>query len=198
LMYGTVLVGSNQVYDPETDSWTEGAYMPNFSGWGDTLITSAVVDEKIYMICGSFNQMYDLQTNNWSSRAMMPVPWKFFVAGATSGEFAPKKIHVLDNRNHQIYDPETDTWTNGTAMPTPRWLFGIAVINDELYTIGGYNGNYDGNYNTKIFDVNEKYTPIDYIPEFPSWTILPLLLTATLIGILVRKRLVRTRQKPLL
>ena len=30
------------------------------------------------------------------------------------------------------------------------------------------------------------------IPEFPSWTILPLFLTATLIGIVVRKRLVRT------
>jgi len=30
------------------------------------------------------------------------------------------------------------------------------------------------------------------IPEFPSWTILPLFVTATLIGILVRKRLVRT------
>jgi len=39
---------------------------------------------------------------------------------------------------------------------------------------------------------------IEMIPEFPSWTILPLFLTATLIGILVRKRLVRTRQKPLL
>ena len=30
------------------------------------------------------------------------------------------------------------------------------------------------------------------IPEFPSWMILPLFLTATLIGIIVRKRLVRT------
>ena len=33
---------------------------------------------------------------------------------------------------------------------------------------------------------------IEVIPEFPSWIILPLFLTATLIGILVRKRLVRT------
>ncbi len=31
------------------------------------------------------------------------------------------------------------------------------------------------------------------IPEFPSWMILPMFLTATLIGILVRKRLTRTR-----
>ena len=34
------------------------------------------------------------------------------------------------------------------------------------------------------------------IPEFPSWVILPLFLTATLIGFLVRKRLVRTRTFP--
>ena len=31
------------------------------------------------------------------------------------------------------------------------------------------------------------------IPEFPSWMILPLFLTAPLIGILVRKRVMRTR-----
>jgi len=34
---------------------------------------------------------------------------------------------------------------------------------------------------------------LDSIPEFPSWTLLPLFLTATLIGILVRKRITRTR-----
>ena len=33
---------------------------------------------------------------------------------------------------------------------------------------------------------------IGSIPEFPSWIILPLFVTATLFGILVRKRLVRT------
>jgi len=191
MYYYTGLTGSNQIYDPKTDSWTSGERMPNFEGFGEALITSAVVDKKIYMICRSFNQMYDPQTNNWSSRAMMPVPSKFFVAGATSGEFAPKKIHVLDNRNHQIYDPETDTWTNGTAMPTPRWLFGIAVVNDELYSIGGYNGNYDGNYSTKIFDVNEKYTPAGYIPEFPSWIILPFLIMFTVVVIVFKKKVFR-------
>jgi hypothetical protein len=34
------------------------------------------------------------------------------------------------------------------------------------------------------------------IPEFPSWIILPLFLTATLIVVLVRKRLMRTRTFP--
>ena len=33
---------------------------------------------------------------------------------------------------------------------------------------------------------------IDSIPEFPSWIILPLFITATLIGILVRKKVMRT------
>ena len=31
------------------------------------------------------------------------------------------------------------------------------------------------------------------IPEFTSWIILPLFLTATLIGLLVRKKVMRTR-----
>ena len=38
-----------------------------------------------------------------------------------------------------------------------------------------------------------KTDSIGTIPEFPSWIILPLFLTVTLIGILVRKRLTRTR-----
>jgi N-acetylneuraminic acid mutarotase len=178
--YATALTGSNQIYDPETDSWTEGAYMPNFEGFGSSLITSAVFDDKIYVMCEDFNQMYDPQTNNWSSKAMMPVPGKSVVACATSGQSAPKRIHVLDVSTHQTYNPENDTWTNGTAMPTPRWLFGLAVVNDEIYAIGGRT-------TTTYLAVNEKYTPTDYIPEFSSWTILSLVLIVTLFSIIIKK-----------
>jgi hypothetical protein len=47
-------------------------------------------------------------------------------------------------------------------MPTPRSGFDPVVINDEIYVIGCGDGAY--------ITENEKYTPSDYIPEFPSWT----------------------------
>ena len=81
-----------------------------------------------------------------------------------------------------MYDPLTDTWTTGTPMLAPRFGLEVAVVNDELYAIGGTNE--DG----RLY-VNEKYTPIGYIPEFPSWIILPLLIASTLVVFVMRNRL---------
>jgi hypothetical protein len=55
-------------------------------------------------------------------------------------------------------------------------------VNDLLYVIGGYGSS---KYRTE----NEKYTPSGYIPEFPSWTILPLLIVVTLVGVIVRNKI---------
>ncbi len=91
----------------------------------------------------------------------------------------------------QIYDNNTsseNTWDNSSE--------------------GNYWSNYNGTDNNGdsigdtpyiINENNQDNYPfmnqidLETIPEFPSWTILPLLLTATLIGILVRKRVMRTR-----
>ena len=69
-------------------------------------------------------------------------------------------------------------------------------------TIGDKNGTLslgeNGTFYLQIFAFNiYDYSVIveqniDSIPEFPSWFIMPLFVTATLIGILVRKRLMRT------
>ena len=63
-------------------------------------------------------------------------------------------------------------------MLTSRTNLGVAVINDTIYAIGGN-------------DKNEKYTPIDYIPEFPSWTIFPMLIVSTLAVIVIRNKIRR-------
>ena len=189
----------NEVYDPETDTWTTKASMPEYA----CQYTSAVIENKIYIIGGlklarmwtegatlsiANNQIYDPETDTWSSRS--PIPTKVIEgAGAeTTGILAPKKIYVVGGQVNenianliQLYDPKTDTWTSGTSMPTARWALGVAVVNDELYAIGGYDGE-------TYLAVNEKYTPADYIPEFPSWLFLPLFLAGTLFALIVKKR----------
>jgi N-acetylneuraminic acid mutarotase len=199
LIGGNVYVGAtwpslcnkNEVYDPETDTWDTKTPLPNYHGLTSAGLDSAVVDDKIYVISQTeidstipFNQIYDSETDTWSSGTMMPTLASGFSVVATSGEFAPKRIHVLSRNTHQIYDPETDTWTNGTTMLTSRYSLGVAVVNDELYAIGGYNGDTD-------LAVNEKYTPQGYIPEFPSWIVLPLFFVATLVGVAVRRKVFR-------
>jgi len=88
----------------------------------------------------------------------------------------------------------------------------VEIPKDLLYTEGNWIVLVDGNVITPTVneDQNSSYLYFTYqqsstltktveiigtvaIPEFPSWTILPLFATATLIVILVRKRLMRTR-----
>jgi len=196
-------VSSNYVYDPETDTWSEMAPLPVGVGG----YASAVVDDKIYIISGGYGavpdweptnlvQIFDPATNQWTNGTSIPTPVYNAKACAITEPSGSKRIHVIGGQLnyywydipfdgvdlHQVYDPETDTWTNATALPTPRTGLGLAAINDEIYVIGGSDGD-------TYLTVNEKYTPAGYIPEFPSWTILPLLITASLVALLCKKRL---------
>lgn len=193
---------SNDVYDPETDSWSQMAPIPI----PVRSYASAVLDDKIYIISGlqsnlnpGYNrnhlvQIFDPATNQWTNGTSIPIPVTSAGACATTGVSAPKRIYVLgghsdyyqdllhDKDFNQVYDPETDTWTNATALPTPRNGFDAAVINDEIYVIGGSDRDID-------LTENEKYTPAGYIPEFPSWAILPLLLAVTLVAVTCKHKL---------
>ncbi len=151
----------NEVYDPETNSWTTKTPPPvNVSNYA-----SAVVDNKIYVISGSgeddkLTLIYDPEADSWSYGAQIPTPVWGAAAGITTGVLAPKRIYVIGGypafNLNQIYDPETATWTTGARMPTNRYGLGVAVVNDILYAIGG-----SGDAGTK----NEQYTPVGYENE---------------------------------
>jgi N-acetylneuraminic acid mutarotase len=49
---------------------------------------------------------------------------------------------------------EANSWESKAAMPTARSGFGIAVVNGDIYAIGGYNKD-----QTDFSAVNEKYNP---------------------------------------
>jgi hypothetical protein len=181
------LCNKTEVYDPVTDSWTEKAQMPNYHGVAMSDDVSAVVDSKIYVFgCSQrqfntlFTQIYDTETDTWSSGTIMPTEIYLASGAATTGEFAPKRIHVMGGTEHQIYDPETDSWSNGTSMPTPRRSLALAVINDTLFAMGGSVGDPLGSPPSSYepTNTNEQYIPVGYIPEFPSWTPLLIMLVA--------------------
>jgi N-acetylneuraminic acid mutarotase len=200
---GVIITSSaNDVYDPETDSWSQMEPIPvPVMGYA-----SAVLDDKIYVISGGYEggpgynpanlvQIFDPATNQSTNGTSIPIAVVDAGACVTTGASAPKRIYVLGGTTNygfhggggrdfnQVYDPETDTWSNGTAMPTPRKDLGVTVVNDEVYAIGSYYGDIP-------LATNEKYTPqADPIPEFPSWTILPLILTATAFLVIVKRKL---------
>jgi len=179
----------NEVYDPATDTWTRKTPLPTGVQW----YTSAVVNNKIYIMKGSLNQIYDPETDTWSNGASPPNGVDSAAAGVTAGDTVTERIFVIGGKANldavnlnQVYDPEADTWVIGTAMPIARFSLGVVVVNDSLYAIGGH----EGWFGTPISAANERYTPADFIPEFPTWTPLVVMFVAALaVAVVFRQKL---------
>ena len=164
-------LNATEVYDPDRNFWTTKSPMP-IPVLG---AASAVLDGKIYVIGGSrhfqvgwelstvsSNQVYDVGNDAWSTRASLPKTESYAAAGATSGVTAPKRIYFAGGSNQTnysmvtyAYDSTSNAWDTVAAMPTPRVYLAVAVIDDILYAIGGFDG-------ANWLDVNEQYVPVGY------------------------------------
>jgi len=188
-----------EVYDTKDDSWTQKASMPIPAVYN---YYTVVVENGIYFLLpseGCYNQIYDVQNDTWSFGENIPIEINQPTIVATSGSFAPRRIYLIGGftgfvdptNTTYVYDPTEDKWSLGASMTTSRYNIHVVVVDDILYAIDGAIG-----FLTKpasITSAVEKYTPTGYIPEFPSWTILPLLLVTTLASIIYKKKLYRTQ-----
>ena len=159
------------VYDPATDQWTQKAPMPSTPTLirGEWSCSSAVINNKLHVTWGA-HQVYDPLTNTWSSASSSATAY-FGSAGATTGVNAPSRFYVFGvdyefwylsypNSVSLCYDPKTGNWSTFDLMPTKRVGFGVAVVDDQIYAIGGYT-LFIGN-NIDSSGVNERYTPLGY------------------------------------
>ena len=136
-------VGTNEEYDPETDTWTTKTPMPtpiqNFA--------IAAYKNKIYCMNGK-NEVYDVETNTWESKTPMPTPRSSLQANVVDG-----KIYLIGGYSNgtlnEVYDPETDTWTTKTPMPIASSGYASTVIDNKIYIIDSdRNQIYDTETNT--------------------------------------------------
>jgi N-acetylneuraminic acid mutarotase len=173
----------NYVYDIATDTWSNKTSPPQ----NVDVYRSVVIDNKIHLLRAgpsvfrpisnaveSQHLIYDTVADIWSYGALMPTPVisdpAIGAVGATTGELAPKRIYVIGGGPKgtlvQVYDPETDTWSTGTSMPTSRSGFSIAVVDDCLYVIGGFDSA------DQISAANEIYIPLGHntatLPSNPN------------------------------
>ena len=161
----------NEVYDPANNSWSTAKATPN-AVYG---YASAVIDGKIHVIGGSknplslgnsvfvdSNQVYDPQNNNWTIAASAPNLVTYGATAVTTNFMAPLRLYFIGgfssstySSNTQVYDPTENSWTNGASMPTARAYLGVAIVNDVLYAIGGFDGK-------NWLNTVEQYKPIGY------------------------------------
>jgi N-acetylneuraminic acid mutarotase len=174
------------VYDPVNDSWTSKTRMPPVSSpmsvvVGNKIIVTGENTTEIRWGVESSEQeifVYDTETDSWSDGRSGSIVVGQGAAGATIGTRAPQRVYVLGlaikqwfpSPVSQVYDPETDTWITANPMPAKRSHFGVAVLNDILYVIGGYfYPSYlkDGVVIQRprtLSGMNEQYIPIGYSP----------------------------------
>ena len=157
----------NEVYDVNTDSWTtkQPLLYPVYG------YASAVANSKIYVMGGAnhteptnLTQIYDTEKDAWIFGPSLQTAVSGAAAGATTGIRAPERIYVIGGAPNieatnvnQVYDPQNNTWALGEPMPTARSHLAIAVVNDQLYAIGGRPYGIALPLNT-----NEQYTPFGY------------------------------------
>ncbi len=149
-----------EAYSPLTDTWTTKATIPNPSGR-----VSAVIDNKICVIGSNSTQIYDPVTDSWNICAPFNASRGMGIgtccAAATTGIMAPKRIYLYYDSTLQVYNPYTDSWTTGAPPPTNnRGDAAIAVVDDQLYLIGGFQLTEWWQFID--YAANERYTPFGY------------------------------------
>jgi len=148
--------GTNEVYDPGSNSWSPLAPLP--VPVSDNYATIAV-DGRIYVFGGwdgvqhtDHVQIYDIAGNSWSSGAAMPTPRSAAMAGELCGEiavFGGSDLSFEGREGYEgeepggaggtgcldvteFYDPATDSWSPGPAMPVPACEIAQGVTSNGL------------------------------------------------------------------
>jgi N-acetylneuraminic acid mutarotase len=159
---GSVL-GINEMYDPNTNTWTTKEPMPTArAGFG-----IAVYQNKIHIMGGYIpyqgwfsgaHEIYDPLTNTWETKnetdfggffCANVVGEKLYVMGGLVQYLPP----AMTKNQLLVYDSINDSWTNLTPMPIGVADFASAVVNNKIYVFGGRSSSVNAeNISTQIYD----------------------------------------------
>ena len=145
---GGDIFGTNEEYDPSTDTWTTKASMPD----PQTSFAIAVCQGKIYCIGGMpvgfvgglvENQVYDPETDSWENKTSMSTG-RF----GLQAQVVDDRIYVIGGRKllgynlgfeelnvTEVYDPVTDSWSTKSSM-TNSAGYVSAVVDEKIVVIG--------------------------------------------------------------
>lgn len=161
-----------EAYNPTTNTWTTKAEMP----YAAVDHSSVVLGDKIYVLTSPI-QIYDTKTDSWSLGSFPPTVQSNADAVTILDQQGRGLIYIFGGGGYatytdlvQIYDPENDVWGVGSPMPTPRYGLAVAVVNNQIYALGGVTSG--GAYGTSL-STNERYTPLESNSSLPTPTPTP-------------------------
>ena len=170
LFKSPIYAGTNEAYDPSTDTWETKAPMPAPLPHAQ----ASVVNGKIYIMDGVNNWMYNPSSDNWTQRASAPSPvsgYEYVYPSAVVGD----KIYFIPSYGSLlIYNTATDSWSEGAR--TPRFDItgkASAVGSDStptriyLFTVAPYGWVPYGKTDTSG---PVRRTTFVYTPQTDSWS----------------------------
>lgn len=147
-----VSVGTHEVYDPATNSWSKRADMPTPRNHA----AAGVVDGRIVVAGGrtgsvfipnAFNvdlvEEYNPATDQWVLRAPMPTARSATAWGVHGGKLyvAGGEIRHRDfwgtYTTVEAFDPKSNSWQRLAPMPLPRHGLAGGVLGDKLHLVSG-------------------------------------------------------------
>jgi formylglycine-generating enzyme required for sulfatase activity/N-acetylneuraminic acid mutarotase len=139
-------LSSVEIYEPVTNSWSNGVSLPSGVEWGGAI----AISQKIFLIGGkntsgqNLNQVicFDPTSNQWITKANMPTArhgvklvWFENRIWALGGYTSTSSNKV------ESYDPHTDSWQTEASLRTARKWPAAWVANGRIYVGGGNNGS---------------------------------------------------------
>ena len=140
-------------------------------------------------------QVYDPEKDVW---AVVATDGSYCIEGlftiSTSGLYAPPKIYCLSYSQTNIgpvnfiglsyeqmaFDLEAKSWDRVAGLPVMRAGFGLVVVDDLVYVIGGYNPDFSYFSGIPLAPIRivsgavERYTPLGFGRVVPEVSVLSL------------------------
>lgn len=168
------ITDATEIYDPVSNSWSEGAPMPI----AVTHMGTAVAGNEIWIVAGFVGnhpgtatnkvQVYNTQTNSWRYGPNLPA-----ARGSGTAVYNKGKIHFFggllpdrktDVGEHYVLDlaNQNQGWQPAAPLPNPRNHLSSASVDGIVYAIGGQYGHDAG--------VDDRNNLDAYNPATNSWT----------------------------
>ncbi|XP_070561203.1 kelch-like protein 31 [Ptychodera flava] len=143
-------LSSVECYKPEVNEWK---YVPSFPD-ATYALAGCTLKNKLYISGGFSNRMFSNSlysfseaSNCWEPLQSMQVPRGFHMMVALrSRVYVMGGNHVnaygdrVDVMSCESYNPETNEWLSLSPMLTGLSMSGVAVLDNRIYIMGGYNG----------------------------------------------------------
>lgn len=186
ILGGAVRLSFNQIYDTKTDTWSTGASLPvGIDGAAADTIFDVSGDPKIYVVGGkikldavNLTQVYDPLTDTWSTATSMPTA-RYMLGAAVLDD----ALYVIGGREgwfgspistaNEKYVPIKDSTINAPSSLCPSPSFSPSSNPSETLNVTPPESTLP--------------SPSPSIPEFPTWTII-LLIVIVLVSVTLKKK----------